>query len=108
MIVAAVAAFMNNVQRMTMKDLIGIEQLEGYGMALAGNRTIGVTKLQIVFGADKFEGIDDSDSDSEIENSATIFPVHLLQYNVSVPFTIYKNFPSPSLEGGNVNHKSLF
>ena len=45
---------MNNIQRMTMKDLIGIKQFERYGMALTGNGTIGVTKLQIVFGADKF------------------------------------------------------
>ena len=50
---------MDNIWEMTVTNLTKLRLLEGYGMALTGDGTIGLYKLQIVFGADKFKQNDE-------------------------------------------------
>ena len=50
MIVGTVNKFVKSLKRFTIKDLVALEQLSGFGMACCGDGTFGVYKLEMVFG----------------------------------------------------------
>jgi len=55
MVVVAVGTLIKHINKMTKEELIGVEHLEGYGIACTGDGTIGVYKLDISFGVDEIK-----------------------------------------------------